>query len=78
MPQQNHTIEIENDPSGSIFLYESLSEREYQRVRLAMLMGRGAFRDMDMEDIENHERELQLRLALTRRSEENQQLSDII
>ena len=56
------------DPEGSIFLFEHLSAREFDTHFFAMLQGRCEYRDMDVEDIEDHLRELKLRRALTERA----------
>lgn len=67
------TQQIENgsasfDPEGSIFLFESLSAREFDNQYFAMLQGRGEYRDMEFNDIEDKLRELKLRRALTERA----------
>lgn len=68
MTQQVENASGQHDPEGSIFLFERLSAREFDTHFFAMLQGRGEYRDMAVEDLEDHLRELKLRRALTEKA----------
>lgn len=62
-----HHSESVNDPEGSIFLFEPLTDVAYQKERFAMLTNRGLYRGLDHHEIEQIDAVLQFRMAVTQR-----------
>ena len=66
MSKTPDTVEA-NDPNGSIFLFERLTAQEYERLRFAILLGRGSFRGMSPDDLDAEDRLMRLRVQITAR-----------